>query len=395
MLKVIATVAFLILSVMQAKAQETLLTIGTAGNVTATNSPAGSVSGQTVSTAEIDSRLRNVAPGLFGQNFTRDKANNGFADFANFKNGLALSLTQAIQTAEPSIQITSLTINTTTLNLRLAQQTNSVSAQLGTISASAAGRKNVGVPLFCNSATLSFSLDNIMVRGDYNFISGDVSNASADFAVNNVNFGCTGLLSFLPNLLFSIGGVDGLIAAAIKNEAMNRLEFVNMKRLFSLADFANGLNYFRNETPVTVVANQAISIFKELVNDAAINTPGIVLDFRVEFAQSAASLNKIGIFASSSAPSAQLPPAGDRLIFSLPPNSSGVDIYARDAFNQNNWTYLGFAQSSPVYFSSLPRFSAAFPIYIVTSRSSIIPGLNSFPAQTKESNGAGVGAGRK
>jgi hypothetical protein len=163
MLKVIATVAFLILSVMQAKAQETLLTIGTAGNVTATNSPAGSVSGQTVSTAEIDSRLRNVAPGLFGQNFTRDKANNAFADFANFKNGLALSLTQAIQTAEPSIQITSLTINTTTLNLRLAQQTNSVSAQLGTISASAAGRKNVGVPLFCNSATLSFSLDNIMI----------------------------------------------------------------------------------------------------------------------------------------------------------------------------------------------------------------------------------------
>jgi hypothetical protein len=74
-LKAIGFVIINVLSVPFLHAQETTLSVGTAGNITATNSLAGNTTSESISTAQIDSVLRVVAPGAFGQNFTRDKTN--------------------------------------------------------------------------------------------------------------------------------------------------------------------------------------------------------------------------------------------------------------------------------------------------------------------------------
>jgi hypothetical protein len=378
----LAPLTLLALSAGSAQAQETVLTVGTAGNITATSSLGGNTTSESLSTAQIDGVLRVVAPSTFGQNFTRDKANKVFADFANYKARLTTSLIQAIQASEPSVTVNSLVINTNTLNLRLAQKTNSVAARLGTVSASVAARKHVGVPLFCTSANISFSLDNIIVSGDYNFITGDVSNAVADFAVNNTNVSCNGLLSFIGDFVLNIAGANSQLRDAIRNEANNQLAFVNMKQLFSLADFANGLNYFRNETPITAVANRAISIFKEMVNDAAINTPGIVLDFGIETGTPFGSPNRIKIVASHVPTDFGLVRRTLATInVTVPSNTQRVDLYVKQTMQQN-WQYMG---STTDGFFTVPQAfvntNTGGPdwAYIAVSRSALIGGLESFP----------------
>jgi hypothetical protein len=383
-----------------AHAQETRVLVGTAGNITATNSLAGNTTSESISTAQIDSVLRVVAPGAFGQNFTRDKANKVFADFTNLRSGLASSLAQTIATQPNISRVNSVAINTSALNLRLSQKTNSVAGELGTIMASVslvADNDGLLAELLCPSANVTFNVDNIKASGDYNYISGDISNAAVAYNVTNVSASCNGLLGFIVDAFGNPSATArNQINAAIQSQINTQISFINMQRLFSLSDFANGLRYYGNETVISPLVNRAINVFRELVNDAAINTPGIVLDFKVVFAANASQQNIIGFFASSApVTSANLPPAGDRIAFSLPPNSSGMDIYGRDSLSQSNWKFLGTASSSPVYFRDLANLGSTVPIYIVTSRSSVISGLDSFPISVKESNGAGVGAGRK
>jgi hypothetical protein len=358
-------------------AQETTVVVGTAGNITATNSLAGNTSTESLSTAQVDGVLRAVAPGAFGQNFTRDRANKVFGDFARFRANLVPSLITAIQNSDSSIRVNSLIINANALNLRLAQKTNSVTGQLGTVSASISARKDVGIPLFCTSANVSFSLDNIMVSGDYNFITGDVSNAKADFAVNNVSAGCNGLLSFITNFAATIVDVNSLLRDAIKNEANNQLAFVNMKSLFSLSDFVNGLRYYGNETIISVVANRAINVLRELVNDAAINTPNVVLDFGVEFATGVGGQNKISIIASH-APviAAQLRRQERYVTVEAPAITGAIDVYVRDPVLGDNWRLIGTGSGT-----SIPVTGTIPTNYqlIAVARSSLIPGLESFP----------------
>lgn len=398
MRKLLASIGLLIAPLLpmgSLHAQETTVVVGTAGNITATNSLAGNTSTESLSTAQVDGVLRVVAPGAFGQNFTRDRANKVFADFANLRAGLAASLFQIIA-SQPNIrQVYSVNVIANALNLRLSQKTNSVSGELGSISTRVSLLADVdGLrSIVCPSVNVTFDVKNIRAFGDYNFISGDVSGTNVTYDLVIVSASCNGLLGGLFN---PTSGARSQITSAIEGQINTQIAFVNMQRLFSLSDFANGLRYYGNETIISPLVNRAINVFRELVNDAAINTPGIVLDFKVEFAANAAQQNKISIFASSApVASANLPPAGDRIAFSLPPNSSGMDIYGRDSLSQSNWKFLGTASSSPIYFRDLSNLGSTVPVYIVTSRSSVISGLDSFPILVKESNGAGVGAGRK
>jgi hypothetical protein len=368
------TFGLLLMSVTTAKAQETTLTFGVPEIVAANG-----VSATTISTADVDLVLRSRAPSLFGQNFTRDKANKVFADFANYKLRLTTSLIQAIQTSEPSVTVNSLLINTNTLNLQLAQKINNVSARLGTVSASIAARKRVGIPLFCTSANVSFSLDNIMVSGDYNFITGDVSNAAADFVVNNVKTSCNGLLSFVGDLVLRIAGANSILRDAIRNEANNQLAFVNMKQLFSLSEFARGLNYYRNDQPLSLIANRAISFLREIVDDAAINTPNIVLDFKIETAASLGALNKISIFASHSPATIDFITVENEIQALLPANSERTDFYYR-APTGTVWTYFATAPGSEGLFDLFVNQFPANTRITAVSRSATFPGLQAFPS---------------
>ena len=361
-------------------AQETTITVGTAGNITATNSLSGNTSSESLSTAQVDGVLRVVAPGAFGQNFTRDKANRVFADFANFRTGLASSLAQTIA-RQPNIRrVNSVSINTNALNLRLSQKTNSVSGELGTIMASVSLVADVDGfgSIFCPSANVSFNVNNIKASGDYNFISGDVSNAAVVYEVTDVSAGCNGLLGFIGDAFGNPTAVArAQINSAIQSQINTQLSFVNMQRLFSLSDFANGLRYFGNETIISPLVNRAINVFRELVNDAAINTSGIVLNIGVQFASSAGTQNIIS-FIASHAPSDVLSYA-DRAVpangvtVSMPPNTERVDVYYRTT---GNWTLLGSTTTGRIV--NIPERPRPVSV-IAIGRNSIIPGLESFP----------------
>lgn len=373
-------VLLLLTSIAPLHAQETTIIVGTAGNITATNNLAGNTTSESLSTTQVDGVLRVVAPGAFGQNFTRDRANKVFADFTNFRTGLASSLAQIIA-SQPNIRrVNSVAINTSALNLRLSQKTNSVSGELGTIMASVSLVADVDGfgSIFCPSANVSFNVNNIKASGDYNFISSDVSNAAVVYEVTDVSAGCNGLLGFIGDAFGNPTAVArAQINSAIQSQIDTQLSFVNMQRLFSLSDFANGLRYFGNETIISPLVNRAINVFRELVNDASINTPGIVLNIGVQFASIAGTQNIIS-FIASHAPSDVLSYA-DRAVsangvtVSIPPNTERVDVYYRTT---GNWTLLGSTTTGRIV--NIPERPRPVSV-IAIGRNSIIPGLESFP----------------
>jgi hypothetical protein len=159
-----------------------------------------------------------------------------------------------------------------------------------------------------------------------------------------------------------------------------------MQRLFSLSDFANGLRYFGNETIISPLVNRAINVFRELVNDAAINTPGIVLNIGVQFASSAGTQNIISIIASHAPVNVtgvtlgRGPAIPGVISVEAPPFTERVDVYESlildSAGSQiTNWRYLGTALNG--------RWTATGALtggrYMAIGRSSLIPGLESFP----------------
>jgi hypothetical protein len=364
-----------------AYAQETRVLVGTAGNITATNSLAGNTTSESISTAQIDGVLRVVAPGAFGQNFTRDKANKVFADFANLRIGLASSLAQTIATQPNIRRVNSVAINTNALNLKLSQKTNSVSGELGTIMASVSLVADVDgfASIFCPSANVTFNVDNIKASGDYNYISGDISNAAVAYDVTNVSASCNGLLGFIGDAFGNPSATArSQINAAIQSQINTQISFINMQRLFSLSDFANGLRYYGNETIISPLVNRAINVFRELVNDASINTPGIVVNIGVQFASVAGTENVISFIASHApvnvltyADRPNVPSNG--VTVSMPPNTERVDVYYRTS---SNWTLLGSTTTGTITnIQERPR-----PVTVIAiGRNAIIPGLESFP----------------
>jgi hypothetical protein len=366
-------------------AQETTVSVGFAGggNLTAGTSITGNVATESLSTAQIDSVLRVVAPGTFGQNFTRDKANKIFQDFANFRVGLAASLAQTIASQPGIRRVNSVTINTNALNLRLSQKTNSVSGQLGTIMARVSLLASGPSGLFCPSVTTSFDVDNIKASADYNYITGQVNSSSVTYDLTNVTASCNGFFGFVGNIFGDPAGQARIqINAAIQGQVDAQLNFVNMQRLFSLSEFVNGLRYYGNESLISAVANRGIGVLQELVNNAAINTPNIVLDFGVQFASSYGQSNKISIIASHSPTDFALVRRTLATInVTQPANTERVDFYVQRAATLN-WQYMGSTVTD--VFTIPPAFvnpnTGGFDwSYVAVSRNSILGGLESVP----------------
>lgn len=384
MRSVFAAVAIILTNLISAPllyAQETIISVGTAGNITATNSLAGNTSTESISTAQVDGVLRVVAPGLFGQNFTRDKANKVFADLANLRTGLATSLRQTIASQSNIRQVYSVTVNTNAVNLRLAQKTNSVSGELGSLSTRVSLLSDVDgfKSIFCPSVNVTFDVKNIKAFGDYNYISGDISGALVTYDLVIVSASCNGLLGGLFN---PTSAARSQINSAIQDQINTQIGFVNMQRLFSLADFANGLDRFRGETIVSPILDRPIRIFQEMVNNAAINTPGIVLDFGVELGSPLGSPNRIKIIASHVPTDYGLVRRTLAMInVTVPPNSQRVDLYVKQTPLQN-WQYMG--STTDGFFTVPPNFvnpNTGGPdwTYIAVARSALIGGLESFP----------------
>jgi hypothetical protein len=366
-------------------AQETTVSVGFAGggSLTAGTSITGNVATESLSTAQVDSVLRVVAPGTFGQNFTRDKANKIFQDFSNFRVGLASSLSQTLAGQVGIRRVNSVAINTSALNLRLSQKTNSVAGQLGTIMARVSLVADGPSGLFCPSVNVAFDVNNIKASADYNYITGNINSSSVTYDLTNVAASCNGLLGFIGNFLGDPNSAArAQIAAAIQEQVNVQLNFVNMQRLFSLSDFVNGLRYYGNESLISAVANRGIGVLQELVNNAAINTPNIVLDFGVQFSNGSGQSNKISIIASHSPTDFALVRRTLATInVTQPANTERVDFYVQRAATLN-WQYMGSTVTD--VFTIPPAFvnpnTGGFDwSYVAVSRSSIIGGLESVP----------------
>jgi hypothetical protein len=363
-----------------AEAQETTITVGTAGNITSTNSFSGQVVGETLSTVQVDGVLQRVAPGTFGNNFTRDRANKLFSDFTNLRVNLAPSLAQTLPTVNSKIlRVNSIVINTTNLNLRLSQKNNSVFCQLGTVMASTSIKYDSNIPIVCPSATIRFDINNIKVSGDYNFISGDISNASASYTVDNISTSCGGILGFIGDAFNSafLGGSESRVRNAVEGAFNSQLAFINMKSLFSLADFANGLHYYGNETIISQFANRAVNILKELVNDASINTPRIFLDVKIALANGVSSQNTIEILASHAPVDITSLTKSGSATFSVPPNTQQTDIYYKRG--SGNWIYFTSTTGNSVSGIPVPLIPSLGQTFVIgIGRNSLISGLESF-----------------
>ena len=351
-------------------AQETVISVGTSS----LGSPTG-FSRETLSTTQIDNILSSRAPSLFGQNFTRDRANKAFADLANMKISLAGSAKQAVETAVPKLSVNSLVINTDSLNLRLAQETNSVSAKFGKISGLVSAKYRVGIPLFCTSANISFELSDIEVSGNYNYITGDVMNSNTNYQLTNIKTSCNGLFSSVSNALTGLG--RDLVRNNVKNAINSQIAMLNMKSFFSLSDFASGLRYYGNETAVSTIANRAISVLQELVNNASINTPGVAVSFGLKLASSVNQQNKISIIASSSDTNYNVFPSGspsETFFVTLSSVSDSVDFYKYEELSGCcALTYLGSTSSG--VFQAPPGSITEYSTVYAVARNRFIPGL--------------------
>lgn len=373
-------------SITPLQAQETTLTIGIPDNSTAVTSAAGGIAGQTISTAQIDSVLRNVAPSTFGQNFTRDRANKIFSDLINLRAGLTNSLTQTI-TRQPNIrQVYSVSVTGNNLNLRLSQKTNSVSGEVGSLFARISLKADVDgfKSVFCPSVNVTFDINGIRALADYNFITGNINSANILYDLRIVSASCNGLLGGLFN---PTSAARSQINSAIQDQINSQIGFINMQRLFSLADFANGLRRFRAETPVTSAANRVIDTFQEIVNDASINTPGIVIDFNIRPAQSTAFSNIITISAAHAAPTIDSIDCNNIIDGTIPPNTERVDFYVIRPVRGATWTYYATIPGSPdtyfnLFLGDLPGNTGVTAVAV----NSTIGGLQSFPSQVVTTN---------
>lgn len=364
-------------------AQETVVEVGTPGELATTNALTGTSATESLSTAQIDGVLRTVAPDRFGQNFTRDKANKVFADFARLRGSLALALRQAIA-AQPNISsVGAVNIATDALGVRLSQRTNAVFGEVGTIRADVAFVADVDgfASLFCPSVNTSFTVDNIRASGEYNYITGAIGSVAATYDVTNVSASCNGLLGFIANAFADpSAAARGQIEAAIRSELNSQIAFANMQSLFSLADFADGLPTFRDNGPLSIVGNQAITILQELVANANINTPGIVLNIDVLFANAARPQNTIRFLASHAPVKvltyADRQVAANGVTVEMPPNTQSVDIYFRTDQNAN-WQRIGTTSTGSL--TGIP--TQGRPIWVVAvGRNGTFSGLKSFPA---------------
>jgi hypothetical protein len=341
---------------------------------------------ENISTAQIDGVLRNVAPSLFDQNFTRNKINSAFSDLDRLQVELANSLRQTIA-SQPNIrQIYSVNVNQILPDLRLSQKNNMVSGELGTLFVRISLQADVDgfQSIFCPSVNVTFDLNRIKAFGDYNYISGDISNANIAYDLSIVSASCNGIIGGLFN---PTSQARSQINTAIQNQINGALQFANMKRLFSLSDLSNGIYRFRSETPVSFIFERSAQIIQEIVNDAAINSNGVSLRIYGSRARDQLSVNYITLLASHTAANIDNISCFNAIEGNIPSNTSKIDIYVQLPRVGARWElYESIAVGTETrFYSTLDGVPANSGVTAIATNATV-NGLESFPDTVVSTN---------
>jgi hypothetical protein len=372
----LSLVALLGLSAHSAFAQETVVSIGKAGEIHRTFTDVGFSQATYLSTSQIDPVLSLIDPSRFGQSYTRDQANELFGRIRAYEIRLGELLASAILATGQVDSVNYANVSANPIRLRFFQTSTGIGVNLSRFAVAVSVEKRIGVPLFCESVEGRTTLDNIRLTGDYNFFSGDVGVTDVQFDIRGSSGGCTGALSFFTNFFIELFfDVRAEIARAIRAAADEQLRFANVATVFSAGDLITALRRFADNSPLPLYANQAIDLAQEVILNANLNTPGIILEILVSRSTSASVSNHISLRLSH-APVDVLPidHAGRGPIdLVVPPNTARADIYY--SVDRANWTYLGTTTTNQ--FVHTQNLWGARVIAI--GHNAVIPGLESYP----------------
>jgi hypothetical protein len=141
---------------------------------------------------------------------------------------------------------------------------------------------------------------------------------------------------------------------------------------------------------VSSLVNRAILVLREIVNDPSTNTLGINLDIGVQLGNVSGQGNKISFIASHAPVDVSRVTRAGVISLVVPPFTERSDIYYSNYAINDNWKYLGSTTGSSFTVASLPVNARVIAI----GRSSLIPGLESFPGAFNNAPDPGGGTRR-
>lgn len=263
-----------------AHAQETTLRVGFRG--ADPNNPLDTFN---ISTATVDSYLNTFLPSQFTAHYTRDKANAVFAHLESMRVQLTTDLVGIVNTIS-RVSVHSITVQTNSLEASLAQTATGIRLAVTGLSIDASIRYDVNIPVLCDSADGSFTIGGISVGGDYDLPTGALVNPRVDFSLQNVHAHCNGLLSGLVNTLvdaFRPGYARDRINGALQSGLNGQLGAFDMRQIFSVHDFLEGLRNASNLGILNAAANRVIDAGEQIIDNPSTLNRGVKLTVGVSY----------------------------------------------------------------------------------------------------------------
>jgi len=337
-LRLAAIIFVCLLTSVPARSQETTLRVGFLGSNL--NYPLNTYD---ISTATIDSYLSTYLPSQFAPNYTRNKANTVFASIESMRAQLNTQLVAVVNSIS-NVSVRGITINANSLEASFGQTPTGFSVAIRGISVDVAVRYNVGLPLICDSADGSFRLDNISVGGDYDLPTGTLVNPRASASAQNVHVSCNGLLSDFTNVLiqaFAVGYVRDLLNSELQSAVSSQLHAYDMRQIFSVHDFLEGLRNVSNLGVLNSIANHAIDAAEQVVSNPSSLYRAVELTVGVNYGPSG---NEVRFIVSNAEPTnvvgIQYGLYDTLISFAAPTGTSYVDLYQRYSVDPT-WYWMG------------------------------------------------------
>jgi hypothetical protein len=381
-----ATCLLALFAIRPASAQETTLRVGVLGTappmllqgVAFDDLPLNT---HDLSTATIDSALNTYLPTQFAPHYTRDKANGVFAKVESMRLQLNSQLAAAITTSgNGKLTVNSVSVNANPLEASFAQTPTGIGVDLTGMSVGVAVTYQVGIPLLCSSANGSFTVGNIDVGGDYDLPTGTLQSPRINYALQNVRVDCNGLLSgftnfviqtFFPNL------ATDLLSQGLQSAVNSQLGALQMREIFSVQDFLQGLRNASNIGILNDIANKAITSAQEVVANPSAIYRALKLTVRVSYGPSG---NEIRFIASNAAPTdvgtISYSYISDYISIVTPQGTAGADLYEQDPGGLY-WFYIGTIDANQPFLTT-SAFAVGTQIAAV-GYNSWIPDLRSPP----------------
>jgi len=346
----VITTSLSLLSI-SALAQETTLQVGKFGQ-----NPGGPPNAYQVSTATVDAGLQWISSG-YGAHYTRDRANAMLADVNAVVTRLQTTLIPILQQTPKVKTIRSLVVTANPANVRISQSPAGLRATVSGLKAVAAVELTYSLGPLCSTMHGNFTLQPTLST-EYSIATGLLQNSSVGVDVSNVQVSCTGIFSDFANLLFNAfhGYILDWVTTEIRSAAINQLDLIDGRSIFSAHDFLEGLRVASNYGYLDALANDVINRAQSIVA----NPSGLNNWYQVDFYVSQApSGNLIRILASHAAPAGVLnisyPGMNTVIDVGRGPDTGRVEVSYRYPAGSGPWYYMGYTDTDTYFMQgSLP-----------------------------------------